>query len=612
MQKHIRQQHLDAINEISKFNDDELRYLKTTITPHDNIDLVVRFYDAAFKYFKGITGMSDVVVENDIPSNESIRDADDTPTFNSILYTSTTYSIAQFSNKYLYIEWKEVLGNILVYNTDRDFNIRGVLKNIHIRRLTNYWAMACNNLYVAQFMENLLGPISKCVNPYSNFRLSKSTKSTTTTPATSSSVDSEPVDTTSIGKFEPVKKFEPVYFDYLRSLNENQYIYAYEKKYTDKSTGDVNVAYTNKSFNDLFGLYHYTKDVNNNRELKDWQKKYYYHEVINGNRPHKIRFDIDIPFNTDHGLVHISQVESIANILINMIIKHVMLFFFLKLDVYGNNYQLEYDDFLLYRSSYCNTIYGKASYHLIIKRFYHENHVDAKAFYNYIKDEIIDDGTWNTNYDIMPYKNLALKNIEQYIDGNIYKSRANFRMLHSMKQSMKIDFNGRVGYTNPASKEFYPIQLRSSIFANRDNLTLTPKPYYYEDDDRDKDIIEYEISHITHVHSKDHILPSVKAAPHIYNYKPHESNYDKFSVTEQEQHDAVKLLFSTYSSTIFNVGEWKDNSVILKRKKCSYCNICLRTHSKQNSSLIIKYNKDVLLKCFQNDVKVEPLGKITC
>lgn len=139
-----------------------------------------------------------------------------------------------------------------------------------------------------------------------------------------------------------------------------------------------------------------------NHIMKIPVEKRSFFEVIQGNKPHKPHFDID--FDMTNGLNHDSVISIMSNI-IDAIIDTV------------NNNGIKLDlnkDILIYTSSRPE----KASYHIIINGWMHNDNKDAKNLAKQVRCQFPSE-------------------IADYIDKSVYSTKQQFRILHCTKLRTK-------------------------------------------------------------------------------------------------------------------------------------------------------------------------------
>lgn len=135
-------------------------------------------------------------------------------------------------------------------------------------------------------------------------------------------------------------------------------------------------------------------------ELPDESKSLY--EIILGNMPQKIKFDLDISHDK---LCEVSP-DKIRQYVVNGIVKYFT--DILKKSVRG------YENILVY-TSHGET---KNSYHIILNGFYTTNNVQSKEYCKKICEKIFEDNP----------------SLEQFIDLKVYSSTQQFRILGCKKQ----------------------------------------------------------------------------------------------------------------------------------------------------------------------------------
>lgn len=162
-------------------------------------------------------------------------------------------------------------------------------------------------------------------------------------------------------------------------------------------------------------------------------------EIIPGNKKQKPHFDIDIS--------DIEDLEYIGNTLISELISSI------NKSLPDLNIK---EDIALY-SSHSST---KRSYHLIVDNYYHNNNVEAKAFYLDVEKRIA-------------------KSLTEFLDHMVYSTFQQFRMLGSQKEG-----SGRIKKQDLTFQnyEFTHKSFKDSLITNTDNCKyiqptreITPK-----------------------------------------------------------------------------------------------------------------------------------------
>jgi hypothetical protein len=278
---------------------------------------------------------------------------------------------------------------------------------------------------------------------------------------------------------------DSLYF-YDKFDKENQFVVAwqYQKKdvETDEGTKEkINYLFTNFDSPDEF--FEFTKDVN--------QHKMNFYEVIAGSKIQRLHFDVDI---SDKELFPLAD-EFIHHIVDKLKQKSI------DVDIYTSH------------------SFYKYSYHIVGKNDCHNNNVEAKAFYNKIRDELTEENKY------------PLKLIE-CIDHQVYTSNQQFRMFGSSKidtSRVKIRQDG-----TPLNKETF---LQSLVSVPPQTFKIIP-------------------------------IEGMKQQP-TFNYVGYwsQTNLDK----------SLKMIGVP---EIFSIENTTDNGrfIKLKRNKPSPCRLCLRTH----------------------------------
>jgi hypothetical protein len=316
----------------------------------------------------------------------------------------------------------------------------------------------------------------------------------------------------------PKEKTKGLFTDYPRSSLMNKFLICWD--YQDKEK--------NRRLYHLFDSYldfviFYFKIPENER---------CFYEIVLGEFPQKIHFDIDIEIETNE------DDKKILNELIKTVIELVP-------EIKPKK------DICIYNS------HGekKKSYHLIINHFCHKNNDDAKSFY----------------YTVM--SKLPKEYFEkQWIDSAVYSKTQQFRTLGSMK---------------PGTNRIKIFQ-EKWIFDNLIEHIYDEEP----EDEKTKFLIQFEESIVGARYSNCKLLPSFEK-PSEFEKKT-QTNYENGEDIEHDLAvEAINLLAHSMNLEVidpkfpFKFDKIEGPFVILKRVKPSKCRICKRIHEHQNPYLFI-------------------------
>lgn len=260
-----------------------------------------------------------------------------------------------------------------------------------------------------------------------------------------------------------------------------------------------------------------------------------FYEIILGEFPQKIHFDIDIDIHVEAKDID----KKILNDLINSVIKLVP--------------EIKVEKDVCIYSSHGEK---KKSYHLIINHFCHKNNEEAKSFY----------------YKVM--STLPKEYFEnQLIDSSVYSKTQQFRTLGSTKIAAN----------------------RVKIFHEKWIFNDTIIEHIYDEeyeDEKTKFLVQFEESIVSARFSNCKLLPSFEKPAEFE--KKTQTNYEKGEDIDYELAvEAINLLAhsmnieATDPNFPFKFDKIEAPFIILKRVKPSRCRICKRVHEHQNPYLFI-------------------------
>jgi len=329
----------------------------------------------------------------------------------------------------------------------------------------------------------------------------------------------------------PKENNKGLFSDYSRSTLLNKFLTCWDY-YDEKNKKNIKLYHLFESYLDFVIFYF---------KVPDYLRSFY--EIILGEFPQKIHFDIDIE---DEKL----DDEKILNDLINVIIELIP--------------EIKAEKDICIYSSHGEK---KKSYHLIINHYCHSNNEEAKFFY----------------YTVM--SKLPKEYFEkQLIDQSVYSKTQQFRTYGSMKTK-----------TN-----------RMKIFHNKWNLNGKKIEHIFDEkiendgNEELKFLICFEESIVGARLSNCKILKSFKK-PDMFN-KKYKENEDE-DIDYELAMESIKLLANSIGMTPedekfpFEFDKIESPFVILKRIKPSKCKICKRIHYHQNPYLFITPEKYVFYHC---------------
>lgn len=294
-------------------------------------------------------------------------------------------------------------------------------------------------------------------------------------------------------------------------------------------------------------------------------------EIIQGNKPHKPHFDID--FDMSNGL-DIVTVNNIMSDILDAIIETVQ----------ANGVTLDLNkDILIYTSSRPE----KASYHIVINGWMHNDNKDAKNLAKQIRIKFPED-------------------IADHIDRSVYSTKQQFRLLHCTKLRTKntkvaipIWKTSKHTITYPQIHNQYDEFLASMVGVT---LGCNHMPPFYDPS-----------GSITV--SSDGIITQVESTGDV--------SYE--NKIELKKKDIDKCLEELYRKTEDVLGYSKNNSAIwnvfavrsieggfisLTKRRPYLCPICLRQHENENPYMTVSTKGLVKYHCRRSESSI-PITNLT-
>lgn len=279
-----------------------------------------------------------------------------------------------------------------------------------------------------------------------------------------------------------------------------------------------------------------------------------YHEVIYGNKPQKLRFDVDI---NKKDIDNNEDIDQLSQKVLESLVDSAMI-------VFNNLYKRELDivDILICESHGSSGDDYKKSYHLIIPKYYVDNNNEAKYFY----EEVV---------------NNMEKSYRKWVDPSVYSSKKNFRTLLSTKLNQnryKILNNEwlykgkNISYkaieSEPNISDWFDYTLITSV-ANSVPLPII-NPYQNDNNNISKIIYNNEVP--------DVIVSQFNRA------------FDIACVNTYKSENIVPHVnYKTNKQNGFRLN--------LIRVKSSYCSMCDRFHDSNGAYLNVNYKGDVKFLC---------------
>lgn len=285
-----------------------------------------------------------------------------------------------------------------------------------------------------------------------------------------------------------------------------------------------------------------------------------FHEVIFGEFPLKLFFDIDV------NLLEFSDFRE--EVMISEIVRSVLAYF-----------KSEGISLIGARNFVWLTSHGeyKKSYHLII---------DGYFFFN--MDEI--------NYAIDSIKRALSSNIREYFDWGVYISRKNFRTLGSYKRGTKrkFIFVEKWEFEGKVVKYEYPNNEDDSI------NEISPE--------KRKLVFQFEASLITNTAHCNPMMPKVQHQRKQYEEVP---DCDSF-VVKQGMEMLAKVGDISIEKLPFTISAVSGKFILLKREESTLCMICNRVHDNQNPFIMVKETpetREFIYYCRQARERVNGVSK---
>ena len=259
----------------------------------------------------------------------------------------------------------------------------------------------------------------------------------------------------------------------------------------------------------------------------------------------KIYYDIDIVRSTcPSDMFNIEYAEKLKDKIICLTLKHVTcnLNKIMVCSSHGEN---------------------KLSYHIIFNQTYLPNHLYCKEIYKLVNNEL-------------DYQE------QQFLDGSVYKSIQQFRLLGSQK----------------------PNSGRPKIFHKKWVYKNTQIEYEYDEQPEDEKLEKLQKFKESLITWTMDLVPEQKKVT-LPNENKKVSLYSMIS----SDIDMIKLNELIPDTNSFSVRGIHNNIVMLNRLKPSYCEVCLREHQNENPCLLIIGNKQaVYWDCRRSDGTTKFLG----
>lgn len=297
------------------------------------------------------------------------------------------------------------------------------------------------------------------------------------------------------------------------------------KSLLDKAPEDCFIVFKLSSNSTVFEAFSNAKEFYNyNLGLKPKNRNYY--ETVLEDIPQKPRFDVDIDRRKAPGSL---DPVTVINDLI---------FAIMDVAAYYDQ-EIGFDDLLIYSSNGPN----KYSYHIVIDHWYHENHHEARAFYNLVIDAMSE-------------------RYSKYVDNSVYKSLQQFRIIGNTKKGeqrpktriteWKYNDSDITWELDSPYREFLRSLLTNTNNCKHLNIELDEKKYESgtEGDPKGSDVVDI-----------DKILPFIPPG----------------------------LTFDTFNKHGYR----------LKRTYPSKCLICKRIHDHENAYIKIE-DGVIIYKCFRD------------
>lgn len=286
-----------------------------------------------------------------------------------------------------------------------------------------------------------------------------------------------------------------------------------------------------------------------------------FYEVILGEKPQKIYFDLDMKLE-EHEIL---GAEELCRNLISQVCGGLIT----VLKSYNVKIQPE-KDLMVFSSNGDNV----RSYHVVLDNYC-------------VKDK-------EANLEIIiKVKELMDEGLRKFIDDKVYTSKRQFRLFNSCKHGS--------------------------------NRRKKLESVWYLREEQDWRKIEYSLPHISSCNEETARIARFNTilqrscvsctsgcALILVNVPEKKESYGKGDETNLPE-EVTKLglqLIPEDISTVFSVAKIKGNEIILKRKKKAYCVLCNREHESDNALVHIKENGNVFFRCRRDMQKKKYLGSV--
>lgn len=266
------------------------------------------------------------------------------------------------------------------------------------------------------------------------------------------------------------------------------------------------------------------------------------HEVIFGERPQKLRFDIDLKADTMEGV----NINDVGNNILSLLINRIIYYFFVTFNI-----NLKPMENIFITESHTT---NKFSSHVIIDDYFFMSHKHAEVIFNRILD----------------CNELKQYCTNQVIDCSLYAKTRNFRILGSTK------------YDGEGQKK----KLVENIIINGIKYEFNSKSFA-KIKKIDQLLVKKQLLISTLVTFIDHCkLLDVEIPQPIYN---------AITVNNESINDAIELIESIYPG-IFTVDSKQGNCIWMKHSQPYYCDVCERKHEKMPIKVFVG-SKSVKIYC---------------
>ena len=307
--------------------------------------------------------------------------------------------------------------------------------------------------------------------------------------------------------------------------------------------GKYSPSYTN--FRNIVDASIFLDSISNRKELA-------FHEVILGERPQKLRFDIDLDgkrFREYKNIMkkspnYYKSLISTGSEILHKLISAIIGFFKTKWDV----------DLIPLKDIIITTSHGKDKYsvHVIItSRFFDSSEHSKTAF-----EEIIIHGNLSEFVD------------NGIIDPMLFGRTASFRLLGSIKF---------IGDKSNRRKILMDNFVHEGVTYN-----LNIKDYFRSDNQKNKYAATRALMKATmigYVDESTRLEIAIK-----------EKIHEEILVNSQEIEDCLEIIFTIFPK-VYSCGEINGNRIWLTRLKKSYCEMCKRDHEGMSGMVIIYENR---------------------